>query len=85
MHYPKLIKLRIPMTAAVLVAIISVLVFLIVKQAISATALWNIVHERCVPDMRKSGNPSPCVSIDLAKGESGGFAVLKDATGNAQL
>jgi CDP-diacylglycerol pyrophosphatase len=43
-------------------------------------ALWHIVHELCTPDMKASGNPAPCVSVDFA----GGYAVLKDIQGKTQ-
>jgi len=43
-------------------------------------ALWHIVHELCTPDMKTSGNPAPCVSVDFA----GGYAVLKDIQGKTQ-
>jgi len=45
--------------------------------ATHANALWHIVHELCMPDMKASGNPAPCVSVDLGRG----FAVLKDIQG----
>ena len=37
-------------------------------------ALWHIVHDLCVVDMKASGNPAPCARVDLASG----YAVLKD-------
>ena len=43
-------------------------------------ALWHIVHGLCTRDMRNSGNPAPCVSVDFA----GGYAVLKDIQGRTQ-
>jgi CDP-diacylglycerol pyrophosphatase len=43
-------------------------------------ALWHIVHELCTPDMKTSGNPAPCVSVDF----TAGFAVLKDIQGKTQ-
>jgi CDP-diacylglycerol pyrophosphatase len=43
-------------------------------------ALWHIVHELCTPDMKASGNPAPCVSVDFAAGS----AVLKDIQGKTQ-
>ena len=43
-------------------------------------ALWHIVHGLCTRDMRNSGNPAPCVSVDFA----GGYAVLKDIQGKTQ-
>ncbi len=35
-------------------------------------ALWQIVHDVCVPDMRLRGRPAPCARVDLR----GGFVVL---------
>ncbi len=43
-------------------------------------ALWHIVHDLCVTDMKASGNPAPCSRVDLA----GGYAVLKDIQGRTQ-
>lgn len=43
-------------------------------------ALWHIVHELCAPDMMASGNPAPCVTVDLTRG----YAVLKDIQGKTQ-
>jgi CDP-diacylglycerol pyrophosphatase len=40
-------------------------------------ALWRLVHDVCVPDMQTSGNPQPCVAVDLA----GGYALVKDVRG----
>jgi len=37
-------------------------------------ALWHVVHDLCVTDMRASGHPAPCAQVDL----SGGFALIKD-------
>ena len=44
-------------------------------------ALWHIVHELCVPDMRASGNPTPCASVNLA----GGYAVINDVQSPYQV
>ncbi|MDF5722649.1 MAG: CDP-diacylglycerol diphosphatase [Rhizonema sp. PD37] len=43
-------------------------------------ALWHIVHDRCVPSQEHSGNPAPCVSVDLKNG----YVLLKDKVGVAQ-
>ncbi|MGI4746572.1 MAG: CDP-diacylglycerol diphosphatase [Janthinobacterium lividum] len=47
-------------------------------------ALWKIVHGRCLPSLRASHVPAPCVSVDIAGGETTGFAVLKDIEGASQ-
>jgi CDP-diacylglycerol pyrophosphatase len=47
-------------------------------------ALWQIVHDRCVPDEKHDGNPAPCAAVDLSQGEAGGSAVLKDRNGPYQ-
>ena len=44
-------------------------------------ALWHIVGEQCVPNEREYGIPKPCEQVDL----DGGYAVLKDITGNTQF
>lgn len=47
-------------------------------------ALWNIVHNRCVPDQQQHNDPKPCALVDLGQGEAAGYAVLKDINGPAQ-
>jgi CDP-diacylglycerol pyrophosphatase len=44
-------------------------------------ALWNIVHGKCAPNQTATGQPAPCVAVDLA----GGYAVLKDQRGKTQV
>ncbi len=41
-------------------------------------ALWNIVHQKCVPDQEQHADPAPCIEVNIANGEESGFAVLKD-------
>jgi len=43
-------------------------------------ALWHIVHDLCVADMKARGGPAPCSMVSL----SGGYAVLKDIQGATQ-
>ncbi len=50
-------------------------------RAADSGALWRVVHDLCVTDMKISGHAAPCVSVDLAQG----FAVLKDLRGRTQL
>jgi CDP-diacylglycerol pyrophosphatase len=49
--------------------------------AADSGALWRIVHDLCVPDMRLDGHPAPCSKVDLLAG----YAVLKDREGPAQV
>jgi CDP-diacylglycerol pyrophosphatase len=48
--------------------------------AANPNVLWQIVHDRCVPDAQTKGDPAPCARVDLA----GGTAVLKDLVGATQ-
>jgi CDP-diacylglycerol pyrophosphatase len=45
------------------------------------SALWHIVHERCVPNEQAHGHPAPCALVDLAQG----YVVLKDTIGATQF
>jgi len=54
------------------------------SEAIAArdrNALWQVVNDVCVPDMRLRGSPAPCARVDLRRG----FVVLKDIIGHAQV
>jgi CDP-diacylglycerol pyrophosphatase len=48
-------------------------------------ALWNIVHDQCVPNEEQHGDPKPCAVVDLKRGVAGGYAVLKDINGATQF
>jgi CDP-diacylglycerol pyrophosphatase len=50
-----------------------------------ADALWTIVHDQCVPDEQRNGDPAPCALVDLSGGENPGYAVLKDINGATQF
>jgi len=50
-------------------------------RAADSNALWHVVHDLCVTDMKVSGSPSPCLTVDLARG----YAVLKDIRGATQV
>lgn len=43
-------------------------------------ALWKIVSQKCAPNEREYGQPSPCAMVDLDKG----YVVLKDLVGDTQ-
>jgi CDP-diacylglycerol pyrophosphatase len=65
----------------------AVIVVLSTMRGIAADpdALWKIVHDRCVPNAARTGQPAPCALIDLQGGEGRGYAVLKDLVGVAQF
>lgn len=50
-------------------------------RAADPSALWHIVHDRCVPDEQDRQDPAPCAAVDPAHG----YAVLKDIVGNTQF
>lgn len=50
-------------------------------HAANPNTLWQIVHQRCVPDEQASHKPAPCVVVD----EADGYAVLKDLVGREQF
>jgi CDP-diacylglycerol pyrophosphatase len=43
-------------------------------------ALWKIIDQKCTPNEREYGQPSPCAKVDL----DGGYVVLKDLVGDTQ-
>lgn len=45
------------------------------------SALWHIVHDRCVPNEQAHDNPAPCALVDLEQG----YVVLKDIVGATQF
>jgi CDP-diacylglycerol pyrophosphatase len=45
------------------------------------SALWHIVHDRCVPNEQDKQTPSPCSEVDIAQG----YVVLKDLIGKTQF
>jgi CDP-diacylglycerol pyrophosphatase len=54
-------------------------------QAADPNALWNIIHDKCVPHQQASGDPSPCTLVDLDPGLEHGYVVLKDIVGKTQF
>jgi CDP-diacylglycerol pyrophosphatase len=46
--------------------------------------LWQIVHEECVPDQERHGNPAPCALVHLQDGAERGYVILKDLIGATQ-
>jgi CDP-diacylglycerol pyrophosphatase len=56
----------------------------VAARAADPSAIWRIVHDKCVPDQQAHGKPAPCALVDLSGGEANGVAILKDINGVAQ-
>ena len=72
------------------VAVLASMVVLAAAAAVTAaladpSALWRIVHDRCVPDFLQDGSPKPCLTVDLHDGVEHGTVLLKDLRGATQL
>jgi CDP-diacylglycerol pyrophosphatase len=50
-------------------------------DASNPNALWHVVHDLCVTDMRVSHLPAPCLEVS----RRGGYAALKDLKGKTQI
>jgi CDP-diacylglycerol pyrophosphatase len=48
-------------------------------------ALWQIVHNECVPHIEGGLGPKPCERVDLDGGVAQGVAILKDLVGVSQM
>ena len=48
-------------------------------------ALWQIVHNVCVPGQSEHHDPQPCLHVDLDGGIESGFAILRDPRGGTQF
>jgi len=46
----------------------------------NSDALWQIISEKCVPNMAASGKPAPCQQVNTAQG----YVTLKDLNGPLQ-
>jgi CDP-diacylglycerol pyrophosphatase len=51
----------------------------------SSDVLWQIVHDKCVPNMQENYEPKPCSFVSLDSGVTRGYAVLKDIAGDTQF
>lgn len=53
-------------------------------RAENPDALWQLLHEHCVPGFQASGNPAPCAGVVLPPAGQGGWVLLKDRNGPTQ-
>ncbi|HML09728.1 MAG TPA: CDP-diacylglycerol diphosphatase [Stellaceae bacterium] len=63
-----------------LLAVAVLLTFGGVAHAADPDALWKIVSEKCLPDERQFGKPSPCAKVEF----DAGYVILKDQVGDTQ-
>ena len=55
------------------------------QRGLSSNALWEVVHNVCVPGQSEQHNPKPCLQVDLNRGIEKGFAILRDPRGGTQF
>lgn len=48
-------------------------------------ALWEVVHNVCVPGQLQNQDPMPCEKVDVDQGMDRGFAILRDPRGGTQF
>jgi len=77
--------LRIALSVAAVGAAFAAAALFVAPAFADRLALWTIVHDQCVAHVRADGGPAPCESVDLARGEDQGVALLKDRVGVAQF
>ena len=61
--------------------LLALLLLSLPAHAANPDALWNIIHDKCLPNLQASGDPKPCLKVDLAAG----YVWLKDLNGPAQI
>lgn len=66
-------------------ALAAALVGSAVAHAQNPNALWQIVHDKCVPDQAQNGDPKPCADVNPGHGGASGYAILKDTRGATQF
>src|SRR6202790_3881662 len=55
------------------------------ERELARNALWEVVHNLCVPGQQFHHDPRPCLQVDLSGGVKNGFAILRDPRGGAQF
>ena len=55
------------------------------SAAANPDALWQIVHDQCVPNAQQHSTASPCEAVSLQDGVEKGFVILKDLAGATQF
>jgi CDP-diacylglycerol pyrophosphatase len=63
---------------------VAALCLLSLNACANPNALWQIVHDQCVPNQRQQAQPTPCASVTLTPDEERGYVVFKDRNGPLQ-
>jgi CDP-diacylglycerol pyrophosphatase len=83
--------MRLSTSSLVVMAIISFCaVFLLLaaeasQRNLPRNALWELIHNICVPGQSLRRDPNPCLEVDLTGGVENGFAILRDPRGGTQF
>src|SRR6202049_1367225 len=83
-------SLNVFLALAVMAAICACVTFLLLaanaaQGDLPRNALWEVVHNVCVPGQSLHHDPSPCLQVDLTGGIENGFAILRDPRGGTQF
>jgi len=73
-------KSRLWRSAVIALVLVGAVTGSIAYHSRKSNALWRIVHNACVPNQEKHGNPAPCTLVNLKQG----YALLKDKVGRTQ-
>jgi CDP-diacylglycerol pyrophosphatase len=57
----------------------------VAPRDLPSNALWEVVHNLCVPGQSEYHDPKPCLQVDLNGGIENGFAILRDPRGGTQF
>ena len=76
--------------SAVVAAICASAAFLLLaadaaQRDLPRAALWEVVHNVCVPGQSQYHDPKPCLQVELTGGIESGFAILRDPRGGTQF
>jgi CDP-diacylglycerol pyrophosphatase len=55
------------------------------QRELPRNALWEVVHNICVPGQSLHHDPTPCLQVDLTGGIENGFAIIRDPRGGTQF
>ena len=55
------------------------------QRNLPRNALWELVHNICVPGQSLRRDPNPCLEVDLTGGMENGYAILRDPRGGTQF
>lgn len=72
------------MTRRLLLALLALFAVAGPAHAADPDALWKIISQKCLPNEREYGEPSPCAVVDIKDGDAHGYVVLKDRVGATQ-